>query len=183
MISGKPFIVVLLAIGIVGTALANAAERLPLDLAPGAYSVHVGKGARVVPAGDLKIDGRSLRCGSWPTVLDPNLNDYGAAFPRFIVLNPKLLAKIPTPSRLYVFAHECGHLFSGPDEVKADCYAVQSGKSAGWLTPTGLDQVCAFIRPGKADATHFAGAKRCAVMRKCYAEGSPPDATASASVR
>src|SRR5437867_3640932 len=87
---------------------------------PEEYVSHVGGDAKLVPAGELKMEGRKLVCGQRPTVLDNNLDDYGAAYPGFLILNPKLLAKVSTPVKLWIHAHECGHQFRGPDAATAD---------------------------------------------------------------
>ena len=137
---------------------------------PEEYISHTGGAAQLVPSGDLRLDGRKMQCGIRPTVLDSQLDDYGAAYPGFLILNPKLLAKVSTPVKLWIHAHECGHQFRGPDEETADCFAVQRGRRQGWLTPEGLDEVCLFIAPAKGDSMHFSGSHRCAYMRQCYAD-------------
>jgi len=152
-----------------GGLAALAAEDIPT---PDEYVNHVGGDARIVPPGDLKLDGNRMTCGQRPTVLDSQLDDYGAAYPGFLILNPRLLAKISAPVKMWIFAHECGHQFRGPDEETADCFAVQRGKRQGWLTPDGLEEVCRFIAPAKGDSMHFAGSNRCAYMRKCYEDPS-----------
>ena len=137
---------------------------------PEEYVGHVGGDATIVPAGELKLDGRRLECGRRPTVLDNNLDDYGAAYPGFLILNPKLLSRVSTPVKMWIYAHECGHQFRGPDEETADCFAVQRGRRRGWLTPEGLEEVCRFIAPSKGDTMHFSGSHRCESMRKCYVD-------------
>ena len=157
-----------------------AAVALALTLAvravagptPEEYVAHVGGDAKIVVAGQLSLDGHKLVCGQRPTVLDSNLDDYGAAYPGFLILNPKLLARVSTPVKLWIHAHECGHQFRGPDEETADCFAVQRGRRAGWLTPEGLEEVCKFISPAKGDSMHFSGSHRCDSMRRCYADPS-----------
>ena len=109
---------------------------------PEEYIAHVGGDAKLVAAGELKLDGYKLYCGQRPTVLDSNLDDYGAAYPGFLILNPRLLAKVSLPVKLWIHAHECGHQFRGPDEETADCFAVQRGRRQRWLTPEGLEEVC-----------------------------------------
>jgi hypothetical protein len=136
------------------------------------YTDYVGGGAIIVPPGDLRLDGRRAQCGHRPTVLDNNLDDYGAAYPGFLILNPKLMNRIPTVVKLWIHAHECGHQFRGPDEETADCFAVQRGKRSGWLDDAGLEEVCRFISPAKADSMHFSGAHRCEAMRRCFADPS-----------
>jgi len=143
------------------------------DPTPEEYVRKVGGDAKIVPVGQLLIDGHKVFCGTRPTVLDSKLDDYGAAFQGFVILNPKLLAKIKSlPVKLWIHAHECGHQFRGPDEEVADCFAVQRGRRQGWLTPEALEDVCAFIAPAKADSVHLQGAKRCEAMRACYADKS-----------
>jgi hypothetical protein len=137
---------------------------------PEEYVAHVGGDAELVPANKLVIDGRRLRCGQRPTVIDNNLDDYGAAYPGFLILNKKLLGRVSTPVKLWIHAHECGHQFRGPDEELADCFAVQRGRAEGWLTATGLEEVCRFIAPAKGDSMHFSGSHRCEAMRQCYAD-------------
>ena len=137
---------------------------------PEEYVGHVGGDAQIVAAGQLKLDNRKLLCGQRPTVLDNNLDDYGAAYPGFLILNPKLLSKVSTPVKLWIHAHECGHQFRGPDEETADCFAVQRGRRQGWLTPEGLEEVCRFIAPAKGDSMHFSGSHRCETMRQCYSD-------------
>ena len=133
------------------------------------YAAHVG-GAPIVPAGKFRLDGHSAICGHRPTVLDSNLDDYGAAYPGFLIMNPKLLARVSMPVKMWIYAHECGHQYRGPDEETADCFAVQRGRRYGWLTEDGLNEVCAFIGPARGDSMHFSGAHRCQSMRKCFAD-------------
>lgn len=133
------------------------------------YVKGAGAGTKIVPSGQLLIDGKRMTCGNRSTVLDPGLDDYGAAYPGYLILNPKLLGKVQPVVRLWIHAHECGHQFRGPDEDKADCFAVQRGRRQKWLSAEGLDQICAFIKPSRGDGMHFAGSHRCDAMRKCYA--------------
>ncbi|RTL63273.1 MAG: hypothetical protein EKK41_23715 [Hyphomicrobiales bacterium] len=137
---------------------------------PEEYVAQVGKGASIVPWSDLKLDGRKVMCGKRPTVLDNQLDDYGAAYPGFVILNPKLLDRVSTPVKLWIHAHECGHQFRGPDEETADCFAVQRGRRQGWLTADGLEEVCKFIAPAKGDSMHFSGSRRCELMRQCFTD-------------
>jgi hypothetical protein len=149
------------------TAVSSAESDPPT---PEEYVRHVGAGATIVPPGQLKLDRFRLWCGQRPTVMDNQLDDYGAAYPGFLILNPKLLDRVSTPVKLWIFSHECGHQFRGPDEETADCFAVQRGRREGWLTPEGLEEVCRFISPAKGSNMHYSGAHRCEYMRKCYAD-------------
>lgn len=161
----------------IGLALAFAASSIPSAGAqsgptPEEYADHVGAGAQIVPSGALRLDGRKAICGQRPTVLDNQLDDYGAAYPGFLILNPKLMNRVSTAVKMWIYAHECGHQFRGPDEETADCFAVQRGRRQGWLTQDGLEEVCAFISPAKGDSMHFSGSYRCESMRKCFADKS-----------
>lgn len=158
-------------------APAASAQPLKRDPTPQDYVERNGGGASIVPAGQLVLDGHRMTCGSFPTVLDPNLNDYAAApYRQFIILNMPYVAKVPTAVKLWIYSHECGHKFVGPDENKADCFAIHRGRAAGWLTPQGLDQVCSFISAAHPDAAHLSGPERCARMRECYRAGAPATA-------
>lgn len=137
---------------------------------PDEYVAHVGGGARIVQPGELTLDNRRVGCGHRPTVLDDQLDDYGAAYPGFLILNPRLLGKVSTPVKLWIYAHECGHQFRGPDEETADCFAVQRGRRQGWLTADGVEEICRFIAPAKGDSMHFSGSHRCEYMRQCFAD-------------
>jgi hypothetical protein len=134
-------------------------------------------GGTLVPARNLEIDGKRMACAALPTVLDSGYRDFGAAYPEFLVLNPNLFVGLATPVKLWIFSHECAHHTVGRDEATADCVAVQRGRRDGWLTPAGLAQVCDFMRPARADTTHFSGAQRCELMRQCFSDSkakSPP---------
>lgn len=154
----------LAAAGIIATS-ASAGPPSPDE-----YVNHVGGDAKIVPAGQLTLDNRRIYCGQRPTVLDSQLDDYGAAYPGFLILNPRLLARVSTPVKLWIHAHECGHQFRGPDEETADCFAVQRGRREGWLTTQGLEEVCKFISPAKSTSMHLSGSHRCEAMRQCYAD-------------
>ena len=143
---------------------------LPASAGPTAeeYVEHIGAEAKLLGTGQYRIAGKRMICGRRPTVIDPTLDDYGAAYPGFLIMNPNLIAKVPDPVKLWIYSHECAHQFRGPDEMVADCFAVQRGRRQGWLTPAGLNQVCNFISPASGDMMHFSGSHRCEAMRKCY---------------
>ena len=117
---------------------------------------------------EFELDGVKLYCGTRPTVIDNKLDDYGAAYPGFLIMNLKLLSRVSTPVKLWIYSHECGHQFRGPDEESADCFAVQRGRRMGWLSPGGVEEICQFITPAKGDAMHFSGSHRCEYMRQCF---------------
>ena len=160
---------ILLAASVVAIASFALADDVPT---PEEYVAHVGGDAKVMAPGTVKLDGQPQVCGQRPVVIDSQLDDYGAAYPGFLILNPRLLDKVSRPVKLWIFAHECGHQFRGPDEETADCFAVQRGRRQQWLTEAGLEEVCSFIAPAKGDSMHFSGSHRCEYMRKCYSDPS-----------
>jgi hypothetical protein len=147
-----------------------AGAQDPQTPTPENYVAHVGRETRIVPAGEFALDGHKLYCGTRPTVIDDQLDDYGAAYPGFLIMNTRVLAKLSTPIKLWIYSHECGHQFRGPDEETADCFGVQRGRRQGWLSPGGLEEICQFISSAKADSMHFSGTHRCEAMRKCFRE-------------
>jgi hypothetical protein len=156
-------------------------QALPPNPTPEMYVENNKGGSKIIPNGELSFDGKLFTCGRLPTVLDPLLSDYAAApYKGFIILNPKVIQKVPAAVKLWIFHHECGHALGIKDETKADCFSVHRGRRAGWLTPKGLEQVCEFISAGKADAAHPSGAERCAAIRACYRSGKYEPAPARA---
>ena len=127
------------------------------------------RNAKVVAPGSLKIDGRTVNCGKRPTVLNSYFDSWGGAFPGFLILNTKKINGLSTAVKLYVYSHECGHQFEGPDETKADLFAIGRGVKRGWLDPAGMEEICTFISTVKGDSVHPPGPARCETMRKHYA--------------
>lgn len=118
------------------------------DPTPAAFVQAVGGSAFIVPAGQYTLDGQRVSCGAAPTVLYPRLNDYAESFPKLIVVRPDLMAKPPTPVKLWIYYHECGLVTPGPTENtadlmahenKADCMGIQKGVREGWLTAQVMD--------------------------------------------
>ena len=133
------------------------------------------KGAAVsrIPAGELAFDGQTFRCGRFSAVLNPALDDYGAAYFGFILVNPLRFATLPLTLKRFAYGHECGHQYVGYNEGEADCYAIRRGKQEGWLDARALDDICDFISRSKGDAVHAYGARRCAMMRHCFVRARP----------
>ena len=148
----------------------SAAAQETTSPSPEEYIQHTGGEATLVPSGEFVLDGIKLYCGTRPTVIDNKLDDYGAAYPGFLIMNMRLLSRVTTPVKLWIYSHECGHQFRGPDEETADCFAVQRGRRQGWLSPGGLDEICQFISAAKGDSMHFSGPHRCEAMRRCFFE-------------
>ena len=131
------------------------------------------RSATFVPAGQLSFDGQSFACGRFPTIMNAALDDYGAAYFGFVLLNPPRIATLPPVVKRYAYAHECGHQYVGYDEGEADCFAVRRGRSEGWLDAAGMDAICDFISRSKGDAAHAFGVRRCEMMRRCFARARP----------
>ena len=88
------------AAGLVLLCFASVLAVAAASPTPEEYAGKVGADAKIVPPGELVLDGRKVICGKRPTVLDNKLDDYGAAYPGFLILNPKLLAKVSVPVRI-----------------------------------------------------------------------------------
>src|SRR5690606_12862853 len=97
---------------------------------------------KIQRGGTMSIAGRNLRCGSTRNVLDRRLPSEGAAAPAVLIINPRLINRMPPVLRIFVYYHECGHHRIGASEIRADCWAVNKGVSEGWLNRDGLRQVC-----------------------------------------
>jgi hypothetical protein len=150
------------------------------------YLEEIGPDATLITHGKLTIDGKAVNCGTRPTVLNPNFDSWGGAFPGFLILNTKKIADLSTQVKLYVYSHECGHQFIGADETKADLFAIRRGVKWGWLDAQGLEEICAFISQLKGDAVHPPGPKRCETMRAYYrqlVEGKSQSASSTPPTR
>jgi hypothetical protein len=134
------------------------------------YLKQVGPDGKVIGHGQLTLDGKSVNCGKRPTVLNPNFDSWGGAFPGFLILNNKKINGLSTQVKLYIYSHECGHQFVGADETKADLFAIRRGVKWGWLDAQGMEDICTFISQLKGDSVHPPGPKRCETMRKYYRE-------------
>lgn len=113
--------------------------------------------------------GRSLRCGSARNVLDRRLPSEGAASPGVLIINPRLITRMPQTVRLFVFYHECGHHHVGGSELRADSWAVTRGVAEGWLDRAGLRQVCRSFGNMPATPTHPSARSRCRNLDRTFA--------------
>jgi hypothetical protein len=137
------------------------------------YLAKAGSEAKFVPAGALRFEGQSFACGRFPTILNAKLDDYGAAYFGFVLLNPARFETLPLILKRYAYAHECGHQYVGYDEGEADCFAIRRGRAEGRLDAQGMDAICDFISRSKGDAAHALGLRRCEMMRRCFARARP----------
>ncbi len=142
-------------------------------LTPAPQQLQSAPEEKMLPAGKLKLAGRSMRCGRTPTLISHSFWDYGGAKKGMIILNPSKLDGLSEAVRLYVYAHECGHQVNGANETRADCYAVERGKRDGWLTRSGMTEVCSFLAPHPGDWVHPPGPKRCEIMTRCFDKAKP----------
>ena len=121
------------------------------------YLKQIGPDGAVIGHGQLKLDGKAVNCGKRPTVLNPNFDSWGGAFPGLLILNSKKISGLSTQVKLYIYSHECGHQFVGADEIKADLFAIRRGVKWGWLDALGMEDICLFISQLKATrSTHRA---------------------------
>jgi hypothetical protein len=132
------------------------------------YLKSLGPDGQLIAHGALKLDGKAVNCGKRPTVLNPNFDSWGGAFPGFLILNNKKMTGLSPQVKLYIYSHECGHQFIGADETKADLFAIRRGVKYGWLDAQGLEDICTFISQLKGDAVHPPGPQRCEAMRGYY---------------
>ena len=166
-----------------GAASAQVAVFRPGTSGPSVdqYLKEAGPDAKLIGHGELKIDGRAVNCGKRPTVLNDNFDSWGGAFPGFLILNTTKISGLSTAVKLYVYSHECGHQFIGPDETKADLFAIRRGVKWGWLDAVGMEDICTFISTLKGDAVHPPGPQRCETMRNYYRQLVESDGTQEAS--
>lgn len=119
--------------------------------------------------GSITMAGRSLRCGGARNVLDGRLPSEGAAAPGVLIINPRLINRMPQTVRLFVFYHECGHHHVGGSELRADSWAVMRGVAEGWLDRAGLRQVCRSFGNMPATPTHPSARSRCRNLDRTFA--------------
>lgn len=145
------------------------------------YLREAGPDSKLIEHGQLTLDGKTVNCGKRPTVLNDNFDSWGGAFPGFLILNTTKINGLSTAVKLYIYSHECGHQFIGPDETKADLFAIRRGVRWGWLDAVGMEDICTFISTLKGDAVHPPGPRRCETMRKYYRELIESDGTQAAT--
>lgn len=148
--------------------LATAVAAL-FSLASAGQAAPASNSLKVQRDGTMSIAGRNLRCGNVRHVLDGGLPSEGAAAPGVLVINPRLLNRMPPTVRLFVYYHECGHHSVGASELGADSWAVNRGVREGWLDRAGLQQVCRSFGNMPRTATHPSSRSRCRNLERAYA--------------
>jgi hypothetical protein len=125
---------------------------------------------QVYPAGSFTLDGFPVVCGPLPTVV-AQLPDAAMNNGQAILINPFVLASFPTVLKLWAYAHECGHVFSGADEIGADCWGVTTGKHQGWFPPQAFAYLIQLFGNNPGNLTHPPGPVRIQAMMQCYQNG------------
>lgn len=152
-----------IAIMVLALAIAGAPEQV------------VAKPAKAIPAGELVLAGTPVRCGAARTVVTA-LGEVAMTYPGYILLDPTLFA-MPHGIQHFWYAHECAHQLFGFGELKADCWAIQTGKRLGWFGIGDLEWLEANAIRMRTDAGHPPAAVRLANLERCYAaapEARPP---------
>jgi hypothetical protein len=127
-------------------------------------------------------DSRGIRVAS---IVDYSLNDvanasldpYGAPIIRY---NPRILSWMHAQTRLFFYAHECGHHVRGHAfgsvhplnmEQDADCFAIVTLVNDGSLSDDDVGIVQSDIAAaGRGDWTHLPGPQRAVNLRRCLKE-------------
>ena len=134
-------------------------------------AVHASQSAlaqQVFPPGKLTIDGIPVSCGRYPTIISPQLPDAGFFNGQAIFLNPQVLGRLPTPLKLYWYAHECAHGLGFTDEAMADCWAVRTGRDQGWFPPQAFNSLMQMFAGNPGSLRHPPGPARVQNMINCY---------------
>lgn len=146
--------------------------RLSLAVLVTAFVVGAGEAkAQIYPPGAFAIDGIPVVCGGLPTAVDIRIPDAAMNNGQAILINPAVVGRLPTVLKLFTYAHECGHAVVGADELAADCWAIQTGKSQGWFPPEAFGALIALFQNNRGDIRHPPGPVRIENMRRCYGAG------------
>jgi hypothetical protein len=123
--------------------------------------------AQQVLGPDPIIGGASVQCAGVVSAVDRGLKYIAASAPGQIKLRPDFFQQ-PRLKQLFIHAHECGHHLHGESETAADCYAVKTGRTEGWLTLQRLAEITAAEYWDKRDWPHAPGHIRGRQMLACY---------------
>lgn len=88
-----------------------------------------------------------------------------------ISMNPHVLLSMPPENQRFWYAHECAHVhLPTTNEDVADCYATKIGRNQGWLSPQGIQSICAYFQSNPGDWSHSPGPARCQNIATCYSQ-------------
>jgi hypothetical protein len=121
---------------------------------------------QVIIAGSLTLAGYRASCGPVETVV-MEMYDIAEARNGRIFLNKSLMSR-PRAQQIFWYTHECAHHIFGAGEARADCWAVQQGRSHGWLAPDEFNLLGRSMISHPGTAAHAPGPQRVAAMRSCY---------------
>jgi hypothetical protein len=133
-------------------------------------TVALAEAPRIGSNGTVEIAGEQVKCENVRIRLDRNLDNFGVSYPdeRLIILNPYQLSYWEGVVQLFVFYHECGHLYNNASETGSDCYAVKRGLEDGWLTRRTMSWVCKSFGDQPAYGPYPSGVRRCAIAYACF---------------
>jgi hypothetical protein len=139
-------------------------------------------GARAIVAG-VPVACRDFRGVAVETVRVADLGDIGRAWVvnrvPLIVLDEKLLDRLPDKLQLFFYGHECAHHVLGhtvlyrPDrESEADCWSIKDGRDRGIFSRPEVESFAPFLvaSRGSTITGHLPGPVRAKHLLKCFDE-------------
>ena len=117
------------------------------------------------------------------TVRVADLGDVGRAWlvnrVPLIVLDEKMLDRLPDKLQLFFYGHECAHhvlghtvLFRPDRESEADCWAIKDGRDRGIFSRSEVESFAPFLTASRGSAVtgHLPGPARAKHLLKCFDE-------------
>ena len=129
-------------------------------------------GANYYPPNTLTIDGIPVACNAYPTIVTTSIPDSAIFNGQAILLNPAAMGGLPTPLKLYIYAHECAHGMGFMNESQADCVAIKIGRNQGWFPPQAFYSLAAMFQNNPGSLRHPPGPMRVQNMYQCYQDTS-----------
>ncbi|WP_156338079.1 hypothetical protein [Pseudomonas sp. MIACH] len=137
-----------------------------------ATSMETFAGANFYPPGHFAIDGVPVNCRMYPTIVTTSIPDSAMFNGQAILLNPAVIGGLPTPLKLYVYAHECAHGMGYINESQADCVAIKTGRNQGWFPPQAFNDLIVMFQNNPGSLRHPPGPVRVQNMYQCYQDTS-----------
>lgn len=167
----RHWITFLSLVALISQACARDWEQEPLPLAPAAASARDG---------DLKcrdFRNRTVRVVEIPALGDAGRAEFVQGSP-IIMLDPVLMATLPSKLQTFFKLHECahhtlGHLFAptAKSEKEADCWAVQEGRKRAGFVKEDIIAWKPFFAMSRGDAFgHMPGPQRVEFLLGCFDE-------------